>query len=634
MDFGIAASGFSAPHLLRYAQRAALLCARYAAFIAMMMGWVLSLSAHAQTPAAPSPLLAQVQDALPQVPRSLDAAEPRAMNLRQLPLVELGLETDHIRLLPQTEYWVDDSLDTTVDALVARSSAGQALFRPSSETDRHKVDGKVLWLRFEIMIADPRSHWLLQLDSPLVDDVQLYWRDAKQQWLVLKAGDVVPHKNWPMQTRLPTFSLKSGAGISTVYYLRIVNKRTPVSLPMQIYRDTHFVAAQQADSLLLGALLGLVALVLVVSAFMALAMRDRAFAAFAAYNLPLGLFMMTNVGLSTQYLWPDSPILADRMNYVFACCVAALGPWLAHMILQPREQRRFWKITTTLLATVMLICAIAELLMPNSLSYKVMNIGTLVAIVVVYGLVGATWKRGEELSRWIALCFAPVALSALPLILRNAGLITNGWYTQYNVLLAASIELPLLLYALLIRSFRRRESHARMAGLPKQDALTGLPNTRNLLEQMQGSITRANRFSHQYGLILIHLSNHDWFIKEHGQDMADRAVILASNRLQTVMRDVDCVCRIDRAHFVMLVEGHCSAGFMTKMTARIAASGHQPTNILPVGATLKLVITCALMPTADSREAGDDASAQLGWLIAAAENMPLEGRKTLRTLGF
>ncbi len=621
--------------LLRLPSRTWLWAKRISFVLSLLMSsWALPTLAQT-TPMAPAPLLAQASDALPQAPSHLNSTtNANAPSLRQLPIVELNAQTNKITLLPYTEYWIDDSTDTTLDALVARASAGKELFKPSTAQDRHTVHGKVLWLRFETRITDPRSHWLLQLDAPLIDSVELYWRDTQQQWILLKAGDVVPRLAWPMKTRLPTFSLKNNQSTSTVYYMRIENQRIPVSLPMQIYRDTDFVAAQQNHSLLLGAMLGLVALVLSVSIFMTVVMRDRAFAAYVVYVLALGMFMMTNVGLSAQYLWPDSPMLADRMNYVLACLTAALGPWFVHSILQPVIQRQFWALCTGLLTISMLICAAVEWLMPNMLSYQTMNIGTLLAVLTVYGLVAATWQRGEALSRWIALCFAPVAISALPLIMRNLGLIPNAWYTQYGVLLAASIEMPLLLYALLVRSIRRRESRARMAGLPKHDALTGLPNTRSLLEQLHGSITRANRFGHHYGLILVDLTNHNWFLKEHGQEMADRALILAATRLQMTVRDVDSVCHLERAQFVILVEGHCSAALLSKIAARIAASGHKPTDILPVGASLKLVITCALMPSAESREAGEEANAQLGWLIATAENMPLEGRKTLRTIGF
>jgi hypothetical protein len=40
------------------------------------------------------------------------------------------------------------------------------------------------------------------------------------------------------------------------------------------------------------------------------------------------------------------------------------------------------------------------------------------------------------------------------------------------------------------------------------------------------------------------------------------------------------------------------------------------------------------MPTAESLESGEHASDQLGWLIAAAEAIPAEQRKMVRSVGF
>lgn len=162
---------------------------------------------------------------------------------------------------------------------------------------------------------------------------------------------------------------------------------------------------------------------------------------------------------------------------------------------------------------------------------------------------------------------------------------------------------------------------------------------RTFLDALHGSMTRANRFKHAYGLIAIDLTNHAWFNhawfnKEHGQDVASKALILASTRLQEIARDVDCITRMDENQFVMLVEGQCSASLMTKMAARIVATGLKPSDVLPVGSNLKFQLTCALMPTATSQTTGEDASAQLGWLISQTETARREPYKSIRTLGF
>jgi two-component system, sensor histidine kinase LadS len=246
----------------------------------------------------------------------------------------------------------------------------------------------------------------------------------------------------------------------------------------------------------------------------------------------------------------------------------------------------------------------------------------------------ATWQRGDATTRLIALGFLPVGLGAIPLLLRNLALIPNSSLTHYSLLIASALEMPVLLYALIERSSIRRDSLMRAAGLPTHDALTGLFNMRTLLEHMHGVMTRSSRYKHAYGLILVELNNADWFTKEHGQEMADRALVLLAVRIQKFAREVDTVCRIDKNHFVLLLEGPCTARQMAQTTARISASALQPNEVLPVGASLKLKITSALLPTPESLEAGDHAHAQLGWLIAAAERLPADQRKTVVSIGF
>jgi GGDEF domain-containing protein len=116
--------------------------------------------------------------------------------------------------------------------------------------------------------------------------------------------------------------------------------------------------------------------------------------------------------------------------------------------------------------------------------------------------------------------------------------------------------------------------------------------------------------------------------------MADRALVIVARRLQTIARDVDTAGRIDENHFVLLIEGPCKPSYAAKIAAQIAASAHRPSDLLPVGASVKLRVTCALMPDPQATHLGDDASAQLGWLVHSSESLQADPRKLVRTLNF
>jgi two-component system, sensor histidine kinase LadS len=508
------------------------------------------------------------------------------------------------------------------------------LFEPSHAGDTHKAHGKVLWLRFDAHVFDTRSRWFLELDSPRLDEAQLFWRDRNNQWVSLKSGDSVPNSGWPLPTRLPVFSLESSADLPQTYYLRIVNARSPISSKLLIYRDTRLIEQQQLEMLLFGGFFGLITFMLITSLGLAALMRERSFLVYAAYIASLALYIFCNAGLAALYLWPNSPLVADRAVFVTASITAALGPWFVRMILQPVTRLRTINTLISFLIVLMLCMAMLEAFKPTMLSYAIVNFGTLTSLILIYVVIFSTWQRGDASTRLIALGFLPVALSAIPVILRNLGLIPNGFLAQYSVLVATALEMPILLYALHVRSARRRDSIMRAAGLPTRDALTGLANLRALLDQMHGVITRATRYNNQYGLVLVDLTNEAWFAKEHGQEVAERALVLLAVRMQQLAREVDVVSRIDKNQFVMLMEGPCTARQIVQMTTRISASAHQPDDVLPVGAALKLKIAGALMPNPSSSSANDDPHAQLGWLIAQADLATNDPRKSVQTFGF
>lgn len=409
--------------------------------------------------------LAQTDSSLtPASHGSAPAANSPVLQMLQMPsTLLLDDRVQQATLDGVAQFFVDTDSQASIQNLVARASAGVNLFQTFRASNKHLTDGKVLWVRFDAQMLDTRSRWLLEVDATYLDEVQLVWQSAPNQWMMIKAGDRVPRAQWPLRTRVPVFELLpdlSRPGQIVTYYLRIENSRSPVSLPLTVYRDSELVAQEQQKILLLGVMLGMVGLVLAAGLLIAITQREIAFAAYVGYSLSLGFYMLTSVGLSAMYLWPNSTVLADRMGYVTAGITCALGPWFVSMIVNPIHRRNLLTSLALAQAAFAIAVTIMEAFMPNLLTYRLINLTAFSAIVVVYLLVASAWQRGDLMTRWIALSFAPVALAAVPLILRNLAMIPNSWFTQYVVLIASAIEIPCLLYALLMRNSQRRESRA------------------------------------------------------------------------------------------------------------------------------------------------------------------------------
>ena len=546
--------------------------------------------------------------------------------------IELDSQINGVAIDNASLYWVDDSGNTTIEQLdLLQKSA--SLFVPRQTAQSHAIHGKVLWLRFKAQITDPQSQWFVELSSATADDVTLYWRN-NNAWSQLRAGDVVPRSQWPVQGRFSTFRLSQNNAQPVEYYVRVVHQRTPFSAPLHIYRDTSLASQQQKENLFLGIYFGLLLMLTVTCFAMASALRDNNFMHYLVYVFAIGLTQAAYTGLAAQYVWPGWPRWSNTATFFLPGLATIAGLWFVRNTLKPRVYMPNLDKTIVLLMVAQTANMGLELIAPSLWGFHMLTVLSVATIAVVYSVAWYSWTRGSASVRWVARGFLPVVIGVVPQLLRNVGWIENNFFTQYGVMLGSAIEIPLLFYALALRASARTAGVARAAGLPTQDVLTGLSNTRDLLRQIQGSLTRASRYHQQYALILVELDNHAWFVKEHGRTIGDTALVLLSTRLQLVARDVDTAGRLDDNQFVLLIEGPCKPGYVAKMAAQISASAYRPSDLLPVGASLKLRITCALMPDPQALELGDDAKAQLGWLLAHSEATDDEPRKVLRTLNF
>ncbi|MDT9121058.1 7TM diverse intracellular signaling domain-containing protein, partial [Escherichia coli] len=71
------------------------------------------------------------------------------------------------------------------------------------------------------------------------------------------------------------------------------------------------------------------------------------------------------------------------------------------------------------------------------------------------------WQAGDRWARWVALGVCPVLLGSLIPVLRNFNLLESDFLSQYGMVIAAAIEAPALIYALLQRSSLQHEAQVR-----------------------------------------------------------------------------------------------------------------------------------------------------------------------------
>lgn len=525
-----------------------------------------------------------------------------------------------------SRYWIDDGGAKTVEQVEA---AANTLPWQARQPEQHRLDGKALWIQFDLTVAD-RGSWFLEVSAPSTDLAELFHRGPDGAWIRQEAGENLPVSSWAVPGRLPTFELNMNDGRSRRYWLRIQHGRADFSPRLAIYRDTTLLAKREREQMLFGAYFGISALVALAALTSGIAYRDRGFLVFALYVFFLAFGQMARVGIGAQHLWPDWQYWTEAASSAWPGLPTAAALWFIKVMTEPARLSRaldlgVWALIAALLGAVALDMTIA-----TRLSMFLVLLLSGLSLAAILSMVVWGWLDGRDRNlRLVAIGFVPMVVVAMFPLLRGLGLIPGSTLTKYGLYFGSVLQMPLLYYALHVRSMSARESELRAAALTRTDALTGLPHRRGLLERLETTLARARGLKQPCALLAVRVSNLDAIVEEFGRDAAEKALVVAASHLRRAIVDIDMAARVGEREFAVLLECPTTAEMALSRAQQVVASGLRQIEALPAALTMKFHVAVALLP-----HHGMDAAGSLQWVLDGLDLITPEARKLIKPLNL
>lgn len=554
------------------------------------------------------------------------AAPAREAAAHDVPAVEPQGE-EPIALQPYLRYWVEDLASMKVDQVEARFDSLPWKSRRVEQSDR--IDGKALWLEFDARIAD-QEDWFVEVGAAGIDQVQLFYRDRSGAWVAQEAGDDQPISSWPVPGRYPTFELAPAQSGMVRYWMRIEHNRLDFAAPLTLYRERTLLSKRDREQFLLGAYFGITALLALAALASGVAYRDRAFLAFAAFIVVVGASQMARAGLGAEHVWSDWPYWNDLAALAWPGVPVAAALWFVRLVTEPARLSPLLDIGVWgLVAAVLLAVALDAVLQTRGTMELVLVLSGL-SLAALLAMVIWGWVDGRDRDlRLIAIGFLPVVLLALFPLARAFNLIPVSLLTRYAVFFGTAMQMPILYYALQIRSLRRRESEVRAAALSHTDALTGLPHRTTLVSRLDTSIVRARNHKVCLALMGVRIANIQAIADEFGRDAVDKALVVAASHLRRCIHDIEMAARVGDSEFAVLMEGPLDGPGAMSRAQQLVASGLRQIEALPAALTLKFHVSVALIP----HEALDGDST-LQWVMDGLNLFDKDARKLIRPMNF
>lgn len=152
-----------------------------------------------------------------------------------------------------------------------------------------------------------RDNWILEFFDQTIDSITVYAPGKNNIYKATLLGSSLPfaerlyhHKNF-------SFGLKGNYKGTRTFYIRIKSHR-PVNVIVVLRSVNWFIAYALDEYFFFGIFYGMILVFGLYNLMMFIAMRQKQYLYYIAYNLSIGLYEMCADGIAYQYIWPQSPV--------------------------------------------------------------------------------------------------------------------------------------------------------------------------------------------------------------------------------------------------------------------------------------------------------------------------------------
>ncbi|MDX1755065.1 MAG: diguanylate cyclase [Marinobacter sp.] len=402
------------------------------------------------------------------------------------------------------------------------------------------------WVKFTLVNSSdkPVSRFIRQ-DYPLIDYLDFWSPLPDGTWQHLKAGDMVPFHQRPVDHRLFLFPVQVPAQSETTFYMRFETQGA-MNIGLFSHSPLDLTNMISKEYLALGVYYGGFIVLLFYNLFMFLTVRERTFAYYLIYLASYGLYMSLHNGLSFQILVPDYPLLANKALLVLLSISLFGGTLFTRAILNT-------KVIAPLadrIAYLLQLASLATMLISPFVAYHsmIVPLATLTVFLcghmVVLGLLALS--RGTGTARYYMIAFTALLMGVLVYMAKTFGLLPHNFFTQNAFQIGSLLEMVLLSLAVASRLNELKHESST-------DALTQLYNRRYFNDQMRIEFGRAQQQGQSLALAVLDIDHFKRFNDRYGHSRGDAALKAVAGTLKATVRKPFTVCRYGGEEFVLIL---------------------------------------------------------------------------------
>lgn len=362
------------------------------------------------------------------------------------------------------QYW----LEPEGPALTWEQAMAQAQWQPVGGELNMGYEQDKVWVRQSLSVTQANS-WILQLDYPLLDYVDIYLLHDNRISKQIFTGDARQFKS--RERLLNDFVVKFSPNEPSEWELLIrLETEGTLMAPLKWWKETDFDHWVTQHHMLYGGFYAVLLAMAIYNLFIFVTIRERAYLYYVLTVISLMSVQLGFDGRGFAWFWPNIPHINSWFFPVVYCLYQLASLTFMESFLKLRESSDLLYKYFIVLRVV----AFGNLVLVVFLPYELITpIVVLTAVVVMISglLTGATlWFKGFTAARYFTLAWGGFLLGMLLLNFRGLGLFESSLVNTYGYLIGSLLEVVLLSFSLAdrIASSQKAKRQSEKALLEEQ----------------------------------------------------------------------------------------------------------------------------------------------------------------------
>ncbi|MDH5834187.1 sensor domain-containing diguanylate cyclase [Luteimonas kalidii] len=505
------------------------------------------------------------------------------------PALDLPAGARDAALSPHLVYRHDATGSDRPEDAWRRVDAGAFAPLPGGK-DAFGFQSGAFWFHATIVNRDRgEQRWLLVQEYPLSDRLEIFLRYPDGRVVHHVGGDHVPFGVRSVRYRHPNVLVDLPPDVPVQLLVR-VESESSMQVPLHLYTPAAFTEVSRDAQLAIGLYYGILLALFFYNLVLWLSLRDASYFWYLCHITAFGLVLFTLNGLGFEYLWPDSPWMADHMVPISICLALVAMLQFARTFLELPQRAPRLNAGTIALIGFFLVFGVASIWLPYRLSTPIASRAVLVGVLWIVLVTIHVLRRGYTPARLLLLAWSMFLLGTAIFTLLAFGALPKNFATEYGVQIGSALEMLLLSIALGYRYAQLRnenqritdeanrqlernvaartqelqqalsqlkETHEKLRDSSRRDALTGLYNRSFFHEGFDRMLDECRQARRPLSLLMVDLDHFKSINDRHGHLVGDDCLRWAARRIGRTLRPHEALlARFGGEEFVVVLPNH------------------------------------------------------------------------------